>query len=83
MDFITKLPPSKDTTTGTTYNSILSVVDRLTKWAYFIPYKETWSAEQLADVVFRHIASVHRWPEEWITETASMSQSSGRRLLCA
>jgi hypothetical protein len=68
MDFITKLPLSKDPATGVEYDSILTVVDRLTKWAYFIPYKETWSAEQLADVVFRHIASVHGWPEEWITD---------------
>jgi hypothetical protein len=68
MDFITKLPASKDTTTGTTYDSILTVVDRLTKWSYFFPYKESWTAEQLADVIYRHIASVHAWPEEWITD---------------
>jgi hypothetical protein len=68
MDFITKLPLSKDLTTGTKYNSILTVVDRLTKWSYFFLYKETWSAEQLVDVVFRHIASVHGWPKEWITD---------------
>ena len=41
MDFVTKLPLSKDTTTGTEYDSILTMVDRLTKWSYFIPYKET------------------------------------------
>jgi hypothetical protein len=40
MDFITKLPLSKDPTIGVKYNSILIVVDRLTKWVYFIPYKE-------------------------------------------
>jgi len=68
MDFITKLPLSTDPATGVKYDSILTVVDRLTKWSYFIPYKESWSAEQLADVVFRHIASVHGWPEEWITD---------------
>ena len=68
MDFITKLPLSKDTTTGLEYDSILTMVDRLTKWAYFIPYKESWSAEQLADVIYRHVASVHGWPEEWITD---------------
>jgi hypothetical protein len=36
MDFITKLSMSKDPATGVKYNSILTVVDRLTKWAYFI-----------------------------------------------
>ena len=41
MDFITKLPASKDSATGVIYDSILTVVDRLTKWAYFFLYKET------------------------------------------
>ncbi len=68
MDFITKLPLSKDSTTGAEYDSILTMVDRLTKWTYFLPYKESWSAEQLADVICRHVASVHGWPMEWITD---------------
>ena len=36
MDFIIKLPLSKDTITDMKYNSILVVVDRLTKYAHFI-----------------------------------------------
>jgi hypothetical protein len=68
MDFITKLLLSKELTTGVKYNSILIVVDRLTKWVYFIPYKETWLAEQLADIVLRYITLVHGWPEEWIID---------------
>ena len=31
MDFITKLPLSKDSVTGVEYDSILTIVDRLTK----------------------------------------------------
>jgi hypothetical protein len=31
MDFITKLLPSKDPTIGIKYNSILTIVERLTK----------------------------------------------------
>ncbi|KAL2125774.1 hypothetical protein VTI74DRAFT_2778 [Chaetomium olivicolor] len=68
MDFITKLPVSEDTTTGVKYDSILTVVDRLTKWTYFLPCKETWTAEQLADVIYRNVTSVHGWLEEWITD---------------
>ena len=68
MDFITKLPSSKDTTTGLEYDSILTMVDRLTKWTYFLPYRETWTAEQLADVIYRNVTSVHGWPMEWITD---------------
>ena len=68
MDFITKLPTSKDSVTGIEYDSILTMVDRLTKWSYFFPYKELWTAEQLADVIYRNVTSVHGWPKEWITD---------------
>ena len=47
MDFITKLLKSRDPTTGIQYNSIMVVVDRLTKYTHFIPFKETFNAEQL------------------------------------
>lgn len=40
MDFITKLPASRDLVTKVEYDSILTIVDRLTKWSYFLPYKE-------------------------------------------
>jgi hypothetical protein len=59
MDFITKLLLSKDTAIGTKYNSILTIVDRLTKWSYFFPYKELWTAEQLVDVIFRNVTLVY------------------------
>ncbi|KAL2166507.1 hypothetical protein VTG60DRAFT_2548 [Thermothelomyces hinnuleus] len=68
IDFITKLPESKDTATGVIYDSILTIVDRLTKWVYFFLYKESWTAEQLADVIYRQVTSVHAWPQEWITD---------------
>jgi hypothetical protein len=59
MDFITKLPLSKDIVIGTKYNSILTIVDRLTKWSYFFPYKELWIVEQLVDVIFRNVTLVY------------------------
>ena len=68
MDFITKLPLSRDLVTGVEYDSILTIVDRLTKWSYFLPYKESWIAEQLADVIYRNVTSVHEWPKEWIID---------------
>jgi hypothetical protein len=60
MDFITKLLLSKDLVIGIKYDGILTVVERLTKWVYFIPYKEIWMVEQLVDVVLRYVALVHR-----------------------
>ncbi|TQV89904.1 retrotransposon nucleocapsid protein [Cordyceps javanica] len=41
MDFIVKLPKSKEPMTGVSYDSILVIVDKLTKYAYYIPYMES------------------------------------------
>ena len=41
MDFIVKLPTSKEPGTGQVCDSILVIVDRLTKYAHFIPTKES------------------------------------------
>ena len=38
MDFIVKLLELEELMTKVVYNSILVIVDRLTKFAYFIPY---------------------------------------------
>jgi len=41
MDYITGLPDSRGC------NAILVVVDRLTKIAHFIPYQDSWFAEEV------------------------------------
>ena len=38
LDFIVKLPLSKDPMIGTEYDSILVITERLTKYGYFILY---------------------------------------------
>jgi hypothetical protein len=38
MDFVTGLPLSKNSTTGLSYNAILVIVDRFTKYALIIPF---------------------------------------------
>ena len=38
LDFVVKLPLSKDPLTGVEYDSILVITERLTKYGYFIPY---------------------------------------------
>ena len=68
MDFITKLPTSKDSATSIIYDSILIVVDRLTKQVYFFLYKEIQTVEQLVDVVYRNVASIYTQPEEQIID---------------
>ena len=59
LDFIVKFPESKESMTKTSFNSILIVTDRLTKYDYFIPYRENFSAEDLAYLFNKHIIGNH------------------------
>jgi hypothetical protein len=68
MDFIVKLPKSREPVTGVEYDSIMTVVDRFTKRAYFIPYLEATGAEETAYVFDRHIGANHGVPAETITD---------------
>jgi hypothetical protein len=68
FDLITKLPPSKEPMTKVWYDSILVVVDRFTKMAYFIPFKESHTAEDLAYVVLRVVSSAHGTPGDMVSD---------------
>ena len=60
MDFIVKLPKSEDISTGVRYNSILVVVDKLTKYTHLISYKEDFTAKQTVYVVLDRVIRYHR-----------------------
>jgi RNase H-like domain found in reverse transcriptase/Reverse transcriptase (RNA-dependent DNA polymerase)/Integrase zinc binding domain/Chromo (CHRromatin Organisation MOdifier) domain/Aspartyl protease len=64
MDFIVKLPESKEKVTRATFDSILVITDRLTKYAMFIPYKEASDATDLAYTFLRRVVADHGMPEE-------------------
>jgi hypothetical protein len=55
LDFVIKLPPFRKLITGVIYNFIMVVTDRLTKYAYFIPYLESFLAEDLAYMFYKHV----------------------------
>jgi hypothetical protein len=55
LDFIIKLPPSVKPIIEVVFDSILVVIDRLIKYGYFIPYKESLLAEKLAYAFNKHI----------------------------
>ena len=61
-DFITKLPLAQG------YNSILVVVDRLTKIVHFIPTMEKMSAEELARLFRDNVWKLHRLLESIILD---------------
>ena len=61
-DFITKLPLAQG------YDSILVVVDRLTKIAYFIPTMQKTLAEGLARLFRNNVWKLHGLPESIISD---------------
>jgi len=61
-DFITKLPLTQG------YDSILVVVDRLTKMVHFIPTIEKTSAEGLARLFRDNVWKLHSLPESIISD---------------
>ena len=62
MDFITELPPSNS------FDSILVIVDKLTKYGHFIPMQVTNSAKDVAHLVFSHIISHYGLPLQVISD---------------
>ena len=68
LDFITKLPTSKEPLTGTTYDSILVIVDTLTKYAYLEPYKEASTAEDLVYIFNKIVIARHRIPDKIVLD---------------
>jgi hypothetical protein len=65
---MTKLSLSKELITGIMYDSIIIVTDRLTKYAYFIPYLKSFSAEDLAYMFYKHIMANYRFSQRIISD---------------
>ncbi|KAH0725501.1 hypothetical protein KY284_001366 [Solanum tuberosum] len=62
MDFITCLPSSKGKTT------ILTVVDRLTKYGHFIPLPSTFSTQLVAEAFIVGVIHLHSPPRTIVTD---------------
>ena len=54
---------SKDPVTGYNYDSIFVVVDRFTKAAEFVPFRHSYTAEQLARVFLDRIVQHYSIPK--------------------
>ena len=68
MDFIVKLPPSREPLTNIRYDAILVITCRNSKYGYFIPYKEGSTANDFAYAFLRTIIANHGLPEEIISD---------------
>ena len=68
MNFIVKLSPLKDPAWGVRFNSILMIVDQLTKYTMFIPFRESATAPVLVYTILQELVSNHGLPKKFITD---------------
>ena len=59
-DFIVKLLKLKDPITEQEYDSIFIIIDKFTKWGYFIAYTEEILAEDVVQVYIKEVFSRYR-----------------------
>ena len=73
LDFVTGLPPSQGMTT------VLTIVDRFSKMAHFIPLPKLPDARETAEIVLQHVFRLHGLPKtSFQTEGPSFRPDSGR-----
>ena len=81
MDFITDLPLSS-TYGSTTWDSILVVVDKLTKMAYYIPVRKTLSVADFIEVFIQDVVKHHDMPEVLVTDRDKLFTSEKWASFC-
>jgi hypothetical protein len=64
IDFIKKLPK-----TVKKHDSIMVVVDKLTKATYFILVKTTHKATNIAEIYMKEVARLHGVPKEIVSDS--------------
>ena len=74
MDFIVKLPPFKDflEPENPEYDLVWVVIDRFTKMACFLPYKEDTGADVLARQFLKDIFANHKMPQSIVLDKGSI-----------
>ena len=81
MDFVTGLPILTDWK-GDSYDSILVIVDRLTKMVHYEPVKVTINAPGLAEVIINVVVRHHGLLDSIVTNRGSFFTSKFWSLLC-
>ena len=81
MDFVTGLPILRDWK-GDSYNSILVIVDRLTKMVHYKTVKVTINALSLAEVIIDVVVRHHGLLDSIVTDWGSFFTSKFWSLLC-
>ena len=68
MNFIVKLSPLKEPLTEVTYDSILIIVNQLTKKVRFLPYKEASDIKELTYTFLRNVTALQGLPDKIISD---------------
>jgi len=76
LDFVTGLPPSQGNTV------ILTVVDRFSKAAHFIPLPKLPSAKETAVTVINHVFRIHGLPVDVVSDRGSQFTSRFWKEFC-
>ena len=81
MDFVTGLPILTDWK-GDSYDSILVIVDRLTKMVHYQPVQVTIDAPKLAEVILDVVVWHHGLPDSIVSDRGSVFTSKFWSSLC-
>ena len=82
-DFITELPHSLDPTTKVIYDSIFVITDKLTKKAHFVPFRNTWGAEQVATTIVDNIFRYFGMPAAITSDRDKRFMAKYFKTICA
>lgn len=80
LDFVVSLSPSTDWN-GAVYDSILVIVDRLTKIVHYVPVTKDMDAPDLYEVLDREIFRIHGLPDSIVSDRDSLITSGYWRAL--
>ena len=67
-DFIIKLLKLKDFITGQEYDSIFIIIDKFTKWGYFIVYTKEILVKDIVQVYIKEVFIRYRAPAKIILD---------------
>ena len=81
MDFVTGLPISTNWK-GDSYDSILVIVDRLTRMVYYKPVEITIDASTLTKIIIAAVVCHHGVPNSIVTDKGSLFTLKFWSLLC-
>lgn len=76
LDFVTGLPPSNG------HTAILTVVDRFSKMAHFVPIPKLPSAKETAELVLLHVFRLHGLPTDVVSDRGPQFTSVFWREFC-